>query len=72
MTNKLKKAFEEASKLPPEEQDALAAAILEEVAIDRAWDKSFEKSAAALEQLAEEALLEHRDGRTRPLDADDL
>jgi hypothetical protein len=34
MTNNLKKAFDAASQLPPEEQEALAAAILEEVAVD--------------------------------------
>ena len=72
MTSKLQHAFEEASKLPPEEQDALAAAILEEIAVDELWDKSFQKSAAALAQLAEEALREHRDGRTRPLEPDEL
>jgi ABC-type transport system involved in cytochrome c biogenesis ATPase subunit len=34
MTNKLKKAFDAAAKLPPADQDALAAAILEEVKVD--------------------------------------
>ena len=67
ITGRLKKAFEEASKLPPEEQDALAEAILEEVAVEGLWEASFSKSPAALEQLADEALREHRVGRTRPL-----
>ncbi|MFN7940983.1 MAG: hypothetical protein U0X73_05265 [Thermoanaerobaculia bacterium] len=33
------------------------------------WDAQFERDAASgrLESLAEEALLEHRQGRTRPL-----
>jgi hypothetical protein len=72
MKSKLEHAFEEASKLSPEEQDALASAILEEIAVDELWDKSFEKSTAALEQLAEEALREHRDGHTRSLEPEDL
>jgi hypothetical protein len=72
MTNKLKKAFEAASKLPPAEQDALAAAILEEVKADKLWDASFARNPGALERLADEALEEHRAGRTRPLDPDGL
>jgi len=72
MTNKLKKAFDAAAKLPPAEQDALAAAILEEVKVDGLWDASFVKKPGALEGLAEEALEEHRSGRTRPLDPDQL
>jgi len=40
MTNKLKEAFEAASKLPPADQDALAAAILEEVKLDGLWPRS--------------------------------
>ncbi len=72
MTNKLKKAFDAASKLPPAEQDALAAAILEEVKVDGLWEASFAKTPGALERLADEALDEHRTGTTRPLDPDNL
>ena len=72
MTNKLKKAFDAAAKLPPAEQDALAAAILEEVKVDGLWDASFTRKPGALEGLAEEALEEHRSGRTRPLDPDQI
>jgi hypothetical protein len=72
MTNKLKEAFEAASKLPPADQDALAAAILEEVKVEGLWDVSFAKTPAALERLADEALKEHRAGRTRPLLPDEL
>jgi hypothetical protein len=72
MTNKLKKAFDAAAKLPPAEQDALAAAILEEVKVDGLWDASFANKPGALERLADEALEEHRSGRTRPLDPEQL
>ena len=72
MTEKLKKAFEAAGKLPPEAQDALAAAILEEVAVEGLWEASFARQPAALERLADEALADHRAGRTTPLDPDQL
>ena len=72
MTNKLKKAFEAASKLSPSDQDALAAAMLEEVKVDGLWDAAFAKKPAVLERLAEEALEEHGAGRTRRLDPDEL
>ena len=72
MTNQLKKAFEAASKLRPADQDALAAAILEEVKVDGLWDASFAAKPRALEQLADEALQEHRAGRTRRLEPDEL
>jgi hypothetical protein len=72
MTNKLKKAFDAAAKLPPADQDALAAAILEEVAAEGLWDASFAQRPAALERLADEALQEYRAGQTRPLAPDEL
>ncbi len=72
MTKMLKKAFDAASKLPTKDQDALAAAILEEVAVEGLWDAAFARQPQALEQLADEALAEHRAGRTKPLDADTL
>ena len=72
MTGKLKKAFEAASKLPPADQDALAAAILEEVKAEGLWEAAFARQPGALERLADEALEEHRAGRTRALDPDQL
>lgn len=44
MTKALRKAFEAASKLPPAEQDVLAAAIMEELESERRWDSLFESS----------------------------
>jgi len=72
MTNALQKAFEAASQLPDRDQDALAAAILEELAADERWEAAVAAAPGALEQLAEEALAEHRAGRTEPLDPDAL
>ena len=72
MTNRLKKAFEAASKLSPAAQDALAAAILEEVAAEGRWDEAFARRPDALAKLADEALSDHRAGKTTPLDPERL
>lgn len=70
MTQALKKAFEAASQLPKHEQDDLAAAILDEIAAEQQWEATLARSQSALEQLADEALDEHRAGLTKPLDPD--
>ena len=72
MTTALQKAFEVASKLPAQEQDELAAAIFEELRAEQAWGATLAASLPTLERLAEEALREHRAGRTKPLDPDRL
>jgi hypothetical protein len=72
MTKALKKAFEAASRLPDSDQDELAAAILEELEADERWEASFARSQDTLARLADEALEEHRAGRTEPLDPDAL
>ena len=72
MTKALKKAFEAASRLPQREQDELTAAILEELAADERWEAALAQSRGALERLADEALAEHRAGRTKALDPDAL
>jgi len=67
MTKLLEKVLSEASKLPPSEQDALAAIVLNELASEERWTASFAKSQDVLERLAEEALTEYRAGLTKPL-----
>ena len=67
MTKALERAFQEASKLPEKEQDALAEAIRTEVLGDDDWEHSFSASPDALEQLADEAIAEHRAGKTEVL-----
>lgn len=59
---------EGSSRLPDREQEELAAAILEELAADERWDAAFAESQSELKRLAEEALREHRAGRTETLD----
>ena len=65
MTKLLEEAFARASKLPAEEQEALGALILEELAAEVQWDETLGASQSALEHLADEALEEHRAGRTK-------
>ena len=68
MTKHLEKAFEEARKLPAEQQDTLAAIILEEIADEARWAKRFAETQDVLERLADEALAELEAGRTTPLE----
>ena len=72
MTRLLEEVFRIASKLPEAEQDALAAAILDELKADTQWDARLTDSIASLSKLAEEAREEYRAGRTEPLDPDRL
>jgi hypothetical protein len=72
MTKLLEEAFAEAAKLSAQEQDALAAVILEELASERRWDQAFADSADLLAQLADQALAEHRAGKTQVLDPERL
>lgn len=72
MTKLLERAFKEAEKLSKEEQDKLARALLDELASERRWDELFTGSQDLLGQLADEALEEHRAGRTKELDPDKL
>lgn len=72
MTHMLKKAFEAASSLPPEEQDSFAALMLETLHSEQRWNDLFARSQDMLSKMADEALAEHRAGKTLPLDPDAL
>ncbi len=67
MTQLLEKALNEVAKLPPSEQDALAAILLEELASEKRWSELFAQSQDLLAKLAEKALAEYRAGTTKPL-----
>jgi hypothetical protein len=72
MTKLLEKAFEEASKLPELEQNALAKRLLDELVAEKKWEKTFADSEDILSNLADEAIKEHKHGKTKPLDIDAL
>ena len=71
MTSLLKEAFEKASELPPEEQDAFARLLLAELEDEAQWADSFARSQDVLGKLADEALAEFVSGDTEILDPDD-
>ena len=68
MTHALVAAIARAETLPPEEQDVLAAILVEEIASEQRWSQSFARSEHVLEALAAQALAEIKSGKTRPLD----
>ena len=68
MTARLEKAFAEASKLSPSEQDALAEWLFAELHSEKRGAKQFADSQDTLSKLASEALAEHRSGQTQELD----
>jgi hypothetical protein len=72
MTELLQKAFREAAKLSPEDQDALASLLLAELESERRWEKKFARSEDALVKLADEALRDDDAGHTEDLIPEEL
>jgi hypothetical protein len=72
MTTLLEKAFAEAAKKSPEEQDVLAARLLAEMAAEDAFDRAIAGSGDKLAKLAREAIAEHLAGKTEVLDPERL
>ncbi len=72
MTQLLEQAWSEIQKLPPSDQDAVAAIILEEIADERRWDESFARSTEQLSRLAEKVRADIRAGRVHNLGMDEL
>lgn len=72
MTEILDKAVARIRELPAEQQDAIAALILEEIEDEAKWDAAFERSADVLERLAADGKDEDQKGLTKELDPDGL
>lgn len=68
MTGLLEKALERVQALPEQEQNAIAAQILESLDDEETWVRKLRERPELLRSLAREALDEHRRGETRPLD----
>jgi hypothetical protein len=69
----LERAIAEAHKLSESEQEAIGAWLLAEIESERRWDGLFSRPPSeTLKRMAEEALADHRAGRTVPLDPDRL
>jgi hypothetical protein len=72
MSSMLDQAITEVRKLPAEDQDAIAALILQEIEDDRRWDEAFARSPGKLAALAARAEQQVRDGRCRAAGFDEL
>jgi hypothetical protein len=72
MTKALEEVLRQVSRLPEAEQDALAEAIKAEIGVEKDWEKSFARSLDVLDRLADEAIADHRAGRTKPIDPDTM
>lgn len=72
MTQLLEQAFQEASKLTDVQQNIIARWLLDELLAEKKWDSLFAESEDFLANLADEALIEHRTGKTKSLDLDAL
>ncbi len=72
MTQLLKHAIGEIKKLPPRQQEAIASRILEEIADDAQWDKSFAQSQDVLAAMSRKAKEDVRAGRFEEGGFDDL
>jgi hypothetical protein len=72
MTELLRRAFDDAAKLPEAEQNLLASWLLSELAAEDDFDRKIARTSDKLASLAQEALDEDRAGLTRPLDPEQL
>ncbi|MGD1903608.1 MAG: hypothetical protein ACFB9N_15355 [Geitlerinemataceae cyanobacterium] len=72
MTELLTLAIAKLQALPPDEQDAIATILLEELEDEREWDESFSQSPGLLAQLAATAMAEHQAGETQELNPETL
>lgn len=72
MTPLLEKVLSEVYKLQPEEQDAIAAVILEELEDERQWQKAFAESQDKLTQLARKVRADIEAGRVKDMGIDEL
>jgi hypothetical protein len=67
----LEKALAEVARLPEEEQEAIAAIILDEIAAERGWDERFAKTQDQLSALVRSARAEVARGDVVPGDPSD-
>ena len=66
MSGTFNQAIEMASKLPEKDLEALGALLLREMQSEKRWAKLFKGSQNQLSKLADEALAEHKAGKTKP------
>ena len=67
MTKLLEKAFKEASKLPKLEQNAFAKWVMDELKTEAKLQEAFASPEDILDKLADQALAEHKAGKSKIL-----
>jgi len=72
MTHALDAAIAKLETLPAEEQDRIARWLLDEIADEERWNKSFAASQHVLKRMADEALADQAAGRTTEIDPDQM
>lgn len=72
MTELLEQAIAKIKDLPDNEQDTIAAIILEELEDEKKWEQAFANSQDLLASLAAEAMQEYQGGKTQELDPEKL
>ena len=72
MTQLLERALNEVSKLSSEEQDVIAALILEVLEDEQRWEAAFAASQDKLSKLAEKVREDIRAGQVRKMGCDEL
>jgi hypothetical protein len=68
MTKLLDSAFKEVSMLNHTEQNIFARFILDEISLEKKWDKSFSNTEDLLSDMADEALKDFNTNKTEILD----
>ncbi|EGY00550.1 hypothetical protein AZA_57845 [Nitrospirillum viridazoti Y2] len=72
MATLLQKAFEQAAKLPADEQDHIAALMLDEMEDERQWQAKFARDAVKLDEIARDVRAQIGRGETFPLVPEEL
>ncbi len=72
MTQLLEQAIDAVQKLPPEQQNTVAAIILQELADEQRWNDAFDRSQHQLDLLGEKVELDIAAGRVQDLGMDEL
>ncbi len=62
------KAVAAVRKLPPDEQEKIGAILLQELADEEGWSRRLAESRDLLQRMADEAVKEHKAGRTTPME----
>ncbi|MGK7956443.1 MAG: hypothetical protein AB4063_14520 [Crocosphaera sp.] len=73
MTELLEKVITELKKLPPDQQDAIASRLMDELKDEQQWQETLEQPQSSfLDELARKALNESSQGKTKKIGFDEI